>query len=95
MSLMNEAPECSHCGKRMSKSAPPDSPFGGCSTWSGDFIYICFNDECPYFIEGWDWMWNNYHHKTSYRHMMDPTTGQTKPIPVKTKNTLRECILEE
>ena len=92
---INEIPACSHCGKRMSKWAAPQLPFGGSTTWACEFLYVCFNDECPYFVKGWDWMWNHYQRRVSYRHTLDPSTGQTSPIPVPTGEHLRECIIEE
>lgn len=95
MSEIKEAPECQHCGKKMSKWTTPQMPFGGSTTWTSEFLYVCFNDECPYFVKGWDWMWNNYHHKASYRHTLDPATGLTCPVPVKSKIALKDCIIEE
>jgi hypothetical protein len=95
MSNYKEAPNCPHCGQKMSKWAAPQMPFGGPTTWTSEFMYICFNDECSYFVQGWDWMWNNYHRSVSYRHMLDPATGKTCPIPVSSKTALRECIVEE
>jgi hypothetical protein len=92
---IKEAPTCPHCGKKMSKWAGTQLQYGGCTTWTGDFLYVCFNDECPYFVKGWDWMWNNYHRHVSYRHMLDPDTGKTNPFPVKSKDALRKGIIEE
>ena len=33
----------------------PDNPFG--CTWDNDYMYICFNDACPYYVRGWDFMY--------------------------------------
>ena len=91
----NEVQICPHCGNKMSKWATPQLPFGGSTTWTSEFLYVCFNDECPYFIKGWDWIWNNYHRKASYRHTLDPATGRTYPVPVKSNTALRDCIMED
>ena len=95
MSEIKEALKCQHCGKKMSKWATPQMPFGGSTTWTSEFLYVCFNDRCPYFVKGWDWMWNNYHRHVSYRHTLDPATGRTCPVPVKSKTALKDCIIEE
>lgn len=94
MSENYENPSCPHCGETMGRWATPQTPFGGSTTWTTEFLYICFNDECPYFVDGWDWMWNNYHQYVSYRHMLDPATGKTSPIPVSSYDSLKDRILD-
>jgi hypothetical protein len=95
MQKNEEAPKCPHCGTVMRKWHTPQTPFGGSTSWTAEYMYICFNDECPYFVHGWDWMWNNYHQYVSYRHSLDPSTGGTNPIPVPSYNSLKEGIMEE
>jgi hypothetical protein len=74
----------------MSRWANPDG-----TSWTGSFQYVCFNDECPYYIRGWDWMKEQFNVAGSYRHRLDPTTGQSGPLPVWSAEDFRTNILPE
>ena len=83
-------PACPHCGKQMLKWQVPDG-----STWNAPFLYICFNDDCPYFVHGWERMRDQYNVTGSYRHRRDPSTGEEGPLPVWSRNALRDSIIED
>lgn len=80
---------CPHCDVSLEKWQVPDTPF---VEWSSDFQYICFNDECPYFEGGWGVM-KSIGNECSYRFMYDPASGGCHPIPVLSKEALRENIV--
>lgn len=82
-------PTCPHCGQKMQKWVPPED-----STWGSDYQYVCFNDDCPYYIKGWEWMEKQFQHHVSYRHKQDPKTGETGPLPVWSSNALRDRIIK-
>ena len=73
----------------MARWANPDG-----ATWTGGFQYVCFNDECPYFVRGWEWMERKYGVGASYRHRFDPATGQSGPLPVWSESDFRSSIIE-
>lgn len=83
---------CPHCGERMRKWAVPENPFA--CTWDRDFMYICFNDDCPYYIRGWDFMAREGN-TGSYRLMYNPERDTCQPVPVPSPKALREGIIEE
>jgi SAM-dependent methyltransferase len=83
---------CPHCGEKMLKWAVPDNPFE--VTWDNDFMYICFNDACPYYVRGWDFMHREGNRGCSYRLMYNPEKDCCMPIPVPTPKALRESIIE-
>ena len=82
---------CPHCGEKMLKWAVPENPFA--FTWDNDFMYICFNDGCPYYVRGWDFMIKQGN-SGSYRLMYNPLKDTFNPIPVPTHRALRESIID-
>ena len=84
-----KAPLCPHCGQEMKKWKVPIA-----STWANEFFYVCFNDECPYFVKGWEHIWEQQATKASYRCRLDPDTGKYGPIPVWSYDALKDDIIE-
>jgi len=81
---------CPHCGSRLKKWTVPVE-----ATWEEEFFYVCFNDDCSFYKEGWQWMEEQYAQKASYRYMVNPTTGSSSSIPVWSDTATREMIVEE
>jgi SAM-dependent methyltransferase len=90
---VKETLRCPYCGEKMKKWAVPNNPFA--YTWDNEFMYICFNDECPYFVRGWDHMYREGNRGTSYRCMYNPENDRCSPIPVPSPRALRESIVED
>jgi hypothetical protein len=65
------------------------------STWSGEYQFVCFNDACSYYVRGWNWMLERYNVRASYRHRLDPLTGEQGPLPVWSPDALRGDIIED
>jgi hypothetical protein len=42
---------CPYCEKDLEKWDVPDTPF---SNWATEYIYVCVNAQCPYFLESWE-----------------------------------------
>ncbi len=81
---------CPYCHSPMRRWANPQL-----TCWSGEYQYVCFNDECPYFARGWEWMKSQFNVTASYRHRLEPETGESGPLPVWSRNALRGGILAE
>ena len=86
---------CPYCGDRLKKYEVPHSVYEIDYWYEADHLYICFNDSCPYFERGWEWMWSQMRRNVSYRHMYNPTTRKSGPIPVPTNYALRDGIVDD
>ena len=88
---MPEIPKtCPYCGARLSKWRVPED-----ATWDEEFFFVCFNDDCPYYREGWTWMKEQYNQRSSYRCAFNPTTGVASPLPVWSPSATREMIVDD
>lgn len=88
---MKETPTtCSHCGSQLKKWLVPDG-----ATWDDEYFLVCFNDDCPYYKQGWVWMEEQYGQHASYRFAIQPKTGAPLMIPVWSSAATREMIVEE
>jgi hypothetical protein len=80
---------CPYCDSGLSKWQVPDSPF---NEWPSQYQFICFNDECAYFVRGWQTM-SAQGNFGSYRFMYDPPTDGCHTVVVLAPNALREGIV--
>ena len=85
-----ETQKCPHCDVEMKKWRTPDH-----STWSSTYQWVCFNDECPYYVRGWEHMMETQDVKASYRHRVDPGTGTSGPLPAWSARAHRDQIIDD
>ena len=82
--------KCPHCGSRMLKwYTPPDL------SWGTPYQYVCFSDECGYYVRGWNWIMQQYNKEASYRHRYNPFVGESGPVPVWSPSALRGRIMDD
>ena len=81
---------CPYCGAELQKWKSPIE-----SSWGDIIQYVCFNDECSYYVKGWDWMLAKFNVKASYRHRFNPETGEKGPLPVWSKDALKNQVINE
>jgi hypothetical protein len=63
------------------------------STWRNDYFYVCFNDDCPYFVQGWTHLREEQQTHASYRCRLDPDSGKCTPLPVWSDDALKDDII--
>jgi hypothetical protein len=82
-------PVCPHCEQPLQAFELPDN-----TGWESAFHLACFNDDCSYFVRGWEHMESNFAVKASYRYRVDPATGNSSPLPVWSSDALKDRIIE-
>jgi len=80
--MSQEKPICPHCGQKMQLWEVPPITFSDGLGWGEPYLFICFNDDCPLYIRGWDSLMENYAQTASYRCMNYPGTEQFEAMPV-------------
>jgi hypothetical protein len=90
MNLPAHLRTCPHCGATLQQISIPEE-----TGWDHPFHWVCFNDDCYYYQEGWAWMFEQYEAKASYRYRVIPETGQASPIAVWSPTALKDRIVEE
>lgn len=90
-----DKPFCPHCDQQMNIWEVPPIPVGDGLGWGTPYLFLCFNDECPLYVQGWDNLKENYSHHASYRCMCYPGTQQFELIPVFSPMGGRGQIIDE
>ena len=80
--MAQEKPQCPHCNKEMNIWEVPPINFSDGLGWGSPYLYLCFNDECPLYTQGWDNIMDNYSHHASYRCFTYPDQKNFECMPV-------------
>ncbi|MFO7839441.1 MAG: zinc ribbon domain-containing protein [Desulfosalsimonadaceae bacterium] len=80
--MSEEKPKCPHCGLEMQIWEVPPVAFGDGLGWDSPYMYVCFNDQCPMYVNGWDNLWENYAQRASYRCIKSPNSSNFEAMPV-------------
>jgi SAM-dependent methyltransferase len=76
--LVGESLCCPYCEQPLEKMDVPQSPF---LEWDNEYVYVCFNNQCPYLCSGWEVMRSQGNLGFSYRLMYDPLRNRCLPVP--------------
>jgi hypothetical protein len=81
---------CKHCQAELTKVLmPPDTD------WGVEYLMVCMNDDCGYFIRGWKHMKEKYNKKASYRHQLNTFTGYEGPLPCTSKEDYTGWVVKK
>lgn len=77
-----DKPVCPHCDSEMNLWEVPPVNFSDGLGWGVPFLFMCFNDDCSLYKQGWDDLKDNYAQTASYRCINYPGTEQFELTPV-------------
>ncbi|MBI5549916.1 MAG: zinc ribbon domain-containing protein [Desulfobacterales bacterium] len=80
--LALKKPSCPHCGQEMKMWEVPPISFSDGLGWGEPILFMCFNDECPLYVQGWKDLEENYAQRASMRCFNYPGTEQFECMPV-------------
>lgn len=75
-------PKCPHCHEEMQLWEVPPINFSDGLGWGVPFLFLCFNDDCPLYVDGWSHLKETYEQSASYRCFNYPGTDQFELMPV-------------
>ena len=93
--VKEDKPVCPHCGQKMVIWECPPVSFSDGLGWGTPFLYVCFNDNCPPFVEGWKNIMDNYATVASYRCTCDPMSGTIDSMAVYSREGGSGYVIDE
>ena len=86
---LEEKHTCPHCRSDLTLCHAPPVHVGDGLGWGSEYLFICLNDECPLFENGWQNIEDNYGHAGSYRHMEIPNSSESYNMMVASENAFK------
>jgi len=77
LTYLKEKHTCPHCNQELTLCHAPPVHVGDGLGWGSEFLFICLNDECSLYTNGWEFVENQYGHVGSYRHMEIPNSNES------------------
>jgi hypothetical protein len=90
-----ERPVCPHCGKEMKILECHDMGLSCGSGWGTPYLFVCLNNECSPFVNGWENMKRDYGRKCSYRCICYPDSRKTEMMMVFSYVDCKSGIIDE
>jgi len=77
LEYLEEKHVCPHCDTKLTLCDAPAVHVGDGLGWGCEYLFICLNDECSLFANGWEHIELQYGHVGSYRYMEIPGSKET------------------
>jgi hypothetical protein len=95
LAYLDEVKNCPHCKQTLSLCEAPPIHVGDGLGWGSDVLFICLNDGCSLFLNGWDKIEAQYGHHASYRYMELPGSPEGNCMMVGNADAFKACIIDK
>lgn len=95
LSYLDEEKVCPHCQQNLSCCEAPPIHIGDGLGWGSDVLFICLNDACSTFLNGWDKIEAQYGHHASYRYMELPGSKEKNYMMVANADAFKACVVNK
>lgn len=89
-----DIPICPHCDQKLSCCEAPPVHIGDGLGWGSEVLYICLNDYCSLFLNGWAQIEEKYGHHASYRFMRLPDSNEANLMMVGNADAFKASIID-
>lgn len=93
--LAQERPKCTYCGNQMNIWEVPQFPFEEGLGWGAPYLFVCFNNRCPMYEQGWGHIRRNYGRHASYRCIRYPGSNTYACMAIFSQNGATGQIIDD
>lgn len=94
LSFLDEIHTCPHCEQKMLCCEAPPVHIGDGLGWGSEVMYICLNDYCKVFLQGWENIETRYGHHASYRYMELPGSKEGNFMMVGNSDAFKASVID-
>lgn len=95
LDYLDEVKICPHCKQELSCCEAPPIHVGDGLGWGSDILFICLNDGCSVFLNGWKTIEEQYGHHSSYRYMELPNSKEKNYMMVGNADAFKACVINK
>ncbi|PIE55704.1 MAG: zinc ribbon domain-containing protein [Desulfobulbus propionicus] len=90
---LQETRQCPHCQQSLSLCHTPPIHVGDGLGWGSEYMFVCLNDECSLYANGWKFIEKQYGRHGSYRYMELPSGGESYTMMVAGKDAFTGSVV--
>ncbi len=85
---------CPHCQTRLTCCSTPPFHVGDGLGWGTDVFFVCLNNDCPLYVNGWRLVEEQYGQTASFRYMLLPGEVKGGPMMVGSQDAFTGCAVD-